>query len=1080
MSEAPILTSGQTRFKSLQPLRNKSPDSTIGHLFPNSSIRNRPFTLQGGSALRNYNSFALSDSSSATKASRQVLHSLLETLRDSKIPGPRLIRLEEEFNNPIGHGAQCDVFAASDDFETLLEARPRDPLDTHTARTLLACKFVAIKRTKAVDYNGESEGSSSGRNTTRGLRDQFEFAQRDIMTLCKEPFRTHPNIVKLLAWGLCLDTLEDPKGDAPRIPLLVLERANGNLGEYLQNEIDYESDHRAFATEQCKLCLDIGRGLEAIHKMNMTHGDLKPSNILIFQSSSSRYGATAKLCDFGTAIEEKKGEDIFTDYSGTHGWIPPESGDALRSSSLVLCDVFAYGLVVWCIATLDWKSPIEGLTPGSLRERHLYHRAFDSIPSAGILRSGQDMNRILRVLRGSLDVQPLLRERQPWRYLDRTQYPLIAAAADPIEGSTSLLAFNFLMQAMEWVGAASRNVGVKIQASWIPLLSSCWYICSICFLYLRWLLLWAVNRFSVWGKTVAQLVPSKTAFPRQKTYELTVDEYAESLRKGQSGEDPDGLNTIDDTLSSTCDISGIQRRLEDEMSLKGFRYKNHALLNTPSSEQFENIVYALARLRSRFSLEIWDSRTADPTGPFSGLRIPAKHTIQSHEHRMLSPNMVVLALELNLDIHTLAWLCRGPIGRREILNSEKNILWRSTYETTDSPIMRAGRIHRIALLLQMGANVEDRVSDAAPTTAFGRILLNIVTEDLQESERVEMTMLVCRHFRRAAMRSGSPHSRYFFTGELPDEGDIDEDGAFFTTALHEAISAHSYLAVQYILSLHFPIYVQNRQGQTPFQLAGSMARSGVDGDDQPSREFRTKLSGEGSAILDIMKHTASTDTDRWNLPFGWTAKGLSSGRYVYEELHTHSVTFKAPKFSLWQERRLTLGFKQLSSMGQSFLIDLVKFIVSDSEAFDEGSSGKGLTFDDSWFRLDIRNTKVGKTDSPILVKAKVPAWLSSVRFEKQMMWLNQLRGAVFIWLLDNYLNLGLVFLPFSLAGPRAGWPNGTITAFSSLAMISIYSMHRFAVRQMAAYHSKSVKLTVTAVSDSMVDLIVSPTTTLGH
>lgn len=95
------------------------------------------------------------------------------------------------------------------------------------------------------------------------------------------------------------------------------------------------------------------------------------------------------------------------------------------------------------------------------------------------------------------------------------------------------------------------------------------------------------------------------------------------------------------------------------------------------------------------------------------------------------------------------------------------------------------------------------------------------------------------------------------------------------------------------------------------------------------------------------------------------------------------------------------------------------------------------------------------------------------------MWFNQLRGAVFIWLLDNYLNLGLVFLPFSLAGPKAGWPNETITTFSSLAMISIYSMHRFAVRQMAAYHSKSVKLTVTAVSDSMVDLIVGPKTRSG-
>lgn len=1052
MSETPILASGQTRFKTLRPLPNKPPASSIGRLFPNSSIRNRPW--KGKSALGNYNTFTVSDSPSASQASREVLHSLLEALRDSKIPGPRLIRLREEFNNHIGDGAQCDVFAASTDFEALLERGPSDPLDVHTARSLQACKFVAIKRSKIVDYSRESESASTGGNITRGLRDQFEFAQRDIITLCKEPIRKHSNIVKLLAWGLCLDTLEDPKGDNPRIPLLVLERANGNLGEYLQNEID-SKDHWAFATEQCKLCLDIGRGLEAIHKMKMTHGDLKPSNILIYQGNSSRYGATAKLCDFGLAIEERKGEEIFTDYLGTPGWIPPESVETLHSSSLVLCDVFAYGLVVWCVATLNLKSPIEGLAPRSLSEHQLYNRAFDEIPRAGILRSGQDTNRIFRVLRGSLDVHPRLRERQPWRYLDRAQYPLIAEAADPTKGSTSLLAFSILMPTVEWLGATSRNIGMKIQASWVPLRSRCWYICSVPVLILRWLLVWTGSRLSVWGKTVAQLV--QTAPPRQEMYELIVEEYAKSLKRGYSGSNSDGTNTMDDALGVTCNISGIEERLRAEILMKGF----------VGNEYLENIIYALARLRSRFSLSAWDSGIApDPTKPDSGRQIPINRSIQGNEHSIESPNYVVLAFELNLDLQTLAWLCRGPVGRREIKSSRKNSLWRTTYETTDSPISRDSRIQRIALLLQMGANVEDRVSDAAPTTAFGRILYNIAIENIEESERREITMLVCRYFRGAAMRSSSPQSRYFITGELPDESDLDEDGAFFTTALHEAISSYSYLAVEFLLSLHFPIYVQNRQGQTPFQLAESMARFSSRG------LLRIKLRGESHAILDIIKRTVSMDTGS-SLPFGWTAKDLSSGRYVYEELHTHSITFKTPKFSLWQERRLTLGYKQLSSMGQSFLIDLVRFFVSDTEAFSEGSFKKSLTFDDSWFRLDIQNTKSGKTNSPIVVKAKVSAWLGLVGLKDHQMWLRHL---VFMLFFENYLNLALVFLPLSLVGPKAGWPNGTITAFSSLAIVAMYSIHRFAVRQTASYYPKYVQRIVTTVSDGLIELIVSPRT----
>ena len=1067
MTVASTLDSRQTRFKTLRPLHHQPPESSIAHLFPNTSIRNRP--LIGKSALTNYGTLT---SSGESQAPRQVLHSLLETLRDSKIPGPRLIRLRQEFNNRIGDGAQCDVFAASDDFETLLEESSSDPLDEHTEKSLRACKFVAIKQTKTVDLSRESESSSSGADVSRGLREQFEFAQRDILTLCKGPIRRHPNIVKLLSWGLCLDTLEDPKGDSPRIPLLVLERANGNLGEYLQNVIEIENDYRVFATEQCKLCLDIGRGLEAIHKMNMTHGDLKLSNVLIYQSSASKYGATAKLCDFGLAIEEKKGEEVFTDYLGTPGWIPPESDETLRSSSLVLCDVFAYGLVVWCVATLKLKSPIEGIIPRSLTEHHLYNRAFEDIPGAGILRSGQDTNRILRVLLGSLNKMPLLRERQPWRYLDRAQYPLIAAAVHPTRDSTSLLAFNMLMQALEWAGAASRDSRTKAQGCWVPFLSNCWHVCSVFVSTLRWFILWVASRILFLGKTVTRLVHSRATSPRQEAYEQIVEKYANSLGRGKSGTGPDGTDIIDHTLSATCDISGIQKRLEDEMSLidrtNGPRNNASEIPLLPSMfktnesrnnrrANSENTVYALARLRSRFALPVWDSGLSSGSRSESSSPLPIDRSVQSNDSYKTSSNAVVRALDLDLDIQTIAWLCKGPVGRREITNSMKSSLWRTTYEATDRSTSRARRIQIIALLLQMGAEVDDRVTDAGPITAFGRILRNLVTEDLQEAERFETTILVCRHFKGAALRSGSPQSRYFFTGELPDESDVDEAGAFLTTALHEAVLACSYPAVQYLLSYHFPIYIQNRQGQTPFELAKSMPLD--------TASSRMKLNQESRRILEMIRRTASTDIIKSNLPLGWTVKHLLSGRQVYEELHTNSITFRAPSFSLWQERRLTLGFKQLSSKGQSFLIDLVRFVDSGPEAFEEGFSDESFIFDDRWFRTDIRNTKFGRTDTSSL------GWLMPSTI---VVLLYHLTKELVLSLRSNYLNLALVFLPFSLVAPNLGWSNELVVVFNSLIIVPIYSFHRFALRQMGARHSKYVKSMVIAASDSMVEVIVGP------
>ena len=430
------------------------------------------------------------------------------------------------------------------------------------------------------------------------------------------------------------------------------------------------------------------------------------------------------------------------------------------------------------------------------------------------------MNRILRVLLGSLDKKPLLRERQPWRYLDRAQYPLIAAAVDPTQDSTSLLAFNMIMQAMEWVGAASRNSRTKVQSFWAPLLPTCWYVCSVFVSTLRWLILWVASRLSVLGKTITRLVHSRAISPRQETYEQIVEKYAKSLGRGKSGTGPDGTDVMDNTLSATCDIGGIQKRLEDEMwlidktnglqnntsetPLLASMFKTNEFRNNARRANSEKIVYALARLRSRFALPVWDSGVSSGLRSESGPHLPINRSIQSNNSYKLSSNAVIQALDLDLDIQTIAWLCKGPVGRREITNSMKSSLWRTTYEATDGPTSRARWIQIIALLLQPGAAVDDCVSDAGPITAFGRILRSLVTEDLQEAERFEVTILVCRHFKRAAMRSGSPQSRYFFTGELPDESDLDEVGAFLTTALHEAVLACSYPAVQYLLSCHFP------------------------------------------------------------------------------------------------------------------------------------------------------------------------------------------------------------------------------------------------------------------------------------
>lgn len=115
------------------------------------------------------------------------------------------------------------------------------------------------------------------------------------------------------------DSLETSDEDSPRIPLLLLERADYTVTEFLENLWNHRPE--AYYSELQPICVDIGQGLQALHSEKIAHGDLKPENILLFERNG-RW--TAKLRDFGLSADDLEQDDSAVVYQARHAGEHPK------------------------------------------------------------------------------------------------------------------------------------------------------------------------------------------------------------------------------------------------------------------------------------------------------------------------------------------------------------------------------------------------------------------------------------------------------------------------------------------------------------------------------------------------------------------------------------------------------------------------------------------------------------------------------------------------------------------------------------------------------------------------------------
>ena len=168
-------------------------------------------------------------------------------------------------------------------------------------------------------------------------------ALQELLAITHGPILQHPNIVDFL--GLAWNDIPDTNQKAP---VLAVEYAEYGSLSALQKS------RKLGLEDKRQLGIDIGCGLEALHRCDIVHGDIKPDNVLVFNGENRGRSYVAKLADFGFAL---LGNDWPPSLSGTFLWSAPEvaSRQVLQPKST---DIYSYGLTVWSIV-LDGLSPLQ-------------------------------------------------------------------------------------------------------------------------------------------------------------------------------------------------------------------------------------------------------------------------------------------------------------------------------------------------------------------------------------------------------------------------------------------------------------------------------------------------------------------------------------------------------------------------------------------------------------------------------------------------------------------------------------------------------------------------------------------------
>ncbi|KAJ5206199.1 hypothetical protein N7472_002647 [Penicillium cf. griseofulvum] len=172
----------------------------------------------------------------------------------------------------------------------------------------------------------------------------------ELKLLATPGVRSHPNINQLK--GISFEARGHHTDGL--FPALMFDATSmGTLLDFIQDPV------RMVDGPYWECCLDVARGLQALHTQGFIHGDVKCENVLMFPTSRLQgRNCIAKLTDFGCsmtvdAVEPKQ----YTRLRGvTIPYDAPEADAEIQSGHLPFTDTYSFGLLIWRVI-IDGADP---------------------------------------------------------------------------------------------------------------------------------------------------------------------------------------------------------------------------------------------------------------------------------------------------------------------------------------------------------------------------------------------------------------------------------------------------------------------------------------------------------------------------------------------------------------------------------------------------------------------------------------------------------------------------------------------------------------------------------------------------